>query len=252
MMMKSTHETALSFRDQMAKTAKAVRASRPLRVLAKRKVTLMRQAQHLGHLELLLRLSFKGEGQGTGVLVFEWPSSAEGHSVIRVLKNWSDRCGEAGTCQHGVIELECRPTPLPGVHLKVGFPVAEAPEELLELAARTGLLDRARAEIERSPELTVEEPAKEPAEEPLPRVESMAGTNGQDQSKIDAITHNALFDPKVHPHVNPNEEVCSSSGVMFRPVMKRMGGMRRRVWLHVSNGTKAAAPKPHAKRHTTP
>ncbi|MHC4919040.1 MAG: hypothetical protein ACYTKC_05550, partial [Planctomycetota bacterium] len=106
--MKSPHDVALGFRDQLARTAKKVRARRPLRILVKREVPLMRETQQLGHLELLLRLSFRGEGQGTGVLVFEWPDSAKDHSVVRMLQSWADRCGQAGTYQDGVLELECK------------------------------------------------------------------------------------------------------------------------------------------------
>jgi len=233
-MMRSPHDVALAFCDQLSITAKKVRSDGPLRILVKREVPLVREAQQIGHLELLLRLSFRGKGQGTGVLVFEWPSTAKDHSVVRMLQGWSDRCGEAGTCQQGVLELERRSAALPGVHLKVGFPASEIPEELLELfelAARTGLVDAARKEIERAPE---------PAEVPRVSPRSTAANNGHDQAKVDAITHNAVFDPKVHPHVNPNEEVHNSNGVTFRLVMKRMGGRPTRAWLHVSGGANGA------------
>ncbi|MHC4077057.1 MAG: hypothetical protein ACYST0_01305 [Planctomycetota bacterium] len=265
-MMKSPHDVALGFRDQLARTAKKVQARRPLRILVKREVPLMRETQQLGHLELLLRLSFRGEGQGTGVLVFEWPDSAKDHSVVRMLQGWSDRCGQAGTCQDGVLELERKRVTLPGIHFKVEFPVTKVPGELLELfelAARTGLVTAARAEMERPQEPTAEEVTAEkvtaegpttngpttngPAEAPHDHARSTAANNGQDQAKVDAITHNAVFDPKVHPHVNPNQEVCTSKGVTFRLVMKRMGGRPTRVWVHVNGGTNSPARTQHLR-----
>ena len=124
-MMTSPHDTALAFRDQIAATAATVQARKPLRILVKREVPLMSQTQQLGHLKMLLRLSFRGDGQGTGVLVFEWPSTAEEHSVARMLGSWSARCGEAGTCNHGVLELESRPETAQGTHLKVKFSIME-------------------------------------------------------------------------------------------------------------------------------
>ncbi len=234
-MMTSPHDTALIFRDQIAAT---VQARKPLRILVKREVPLMRQTQQLGHLEILLRLSFRGDGQGTGVLVFEWPSSAEEHSVARMLGSWSARCGEAGTCNHGVLELESRPATAQGIHFKVKFSAAEVPDEmleLLELAARTGLVDAARAEIGQAREPAAGEPVEAPAVEAAP-------IHGHDQARIDAITNKAVFDPKVHPRVNPNVEVSNSDGVRFRLIMKRLGGTHKRVWLRMSKAAGVAVP----------
>ena len=99
-MMKSPHDVALGFRDQLARTAKKVQARRPLRILVKREVPLMRETQQLGHLELLLRRSFRGEGQGTGVLVFEWPDSAKDHAIADINKALAD-----GWLRHRIAEI---------------------------------------------------------------------------------------------------------------------------------------------------
>ena len=237
-MMTSPHDTALAFRDQIAATAATVQARKPLRILVKAAVPLMSQTQPLGHLEMLLRLSFHGDGQGTGVLVFEWASTAAEHSVARMLGNWSARCGDDGTCKHGVLELESRPATAQGIHFKVKFSAAEVPDEmleLLELAARTGLVDAARAEIEQAREPAAEEPVEAPTLEAAP-------IHSHDQARIDAITNKAVFDPKVHPRVNPNEEVSNSDGVTFRLVMKRQRGTPKRVWLRMSKDAGVAVP----------
>ncbi len=242
-MMTSPHDTALAFRDQIAATAATVQARKPLRILVKAAVPLMSQTQPLGHLEMLLRLSFHGDGQGTGVLVFEWPSTAAEHSAARMLGSWSARCGEDGTCKHGVLELESRPATAQGTHFKVKFSAAEVPDEmleLLELAARTGLVDAARAEIEQAREPAAEEPVEAPAVQE-PAVEA-APIHGHDQTRIDAIANKAVFDPKVHPRINPNEEVSNSDGVTFRLVMKRQGGRPKRVWLRMSKDAGVGVP----------
>jgi hypothetical protein len=215
------HDVSLVLRSQIARATTLATPTEPVRLLARRRVPLTRDREQLGHLEVLLRLSCRGEGEGDGVLVFEWPSGASEHSVVRMLESWSERCGEAGTCHYRGLELERkdkRSGEAPGVHLKVKFPLSEIPNtlfELLDLAARVGFAEAVRAEIDLS--------QKKPVGE-------------EEQAKIDKIEHNAVFDAKIHPHVNPNEEVTASDGKVFRLVMKRVGSVRTRTWIHVQRG----------------
>ncbi len=51
-----------------------------------------------------------------------------------------------------------------------------------------------------------------------------------------------MFDAKVHPRVNPNEQVSNSDGVTFRLIMKRQGGRHKRVWLRMSKDAGVAVP----------
>ncbi len=267
--MKPQRDIGLDLRGQIARATTVASAAEPLRLVVTRTVPLTRQGEPLGYLDVLLRLSCHGSGQGRGVLVFDWPTGVSSHSAIQMLERWNDRCGESATCKFGVLQLERRDAAsgevgsgdVHGVHLKVKFPLSEIPDalqELLDLAARAGLASAVHAEIERRQE-SRQEPGKEVGNAPrghlrngvpaapkegagTPLQTTTPGQNrvkveGQDQAKIERIVHNAVFDPKMHPHVNPNEEVCKSDGTTFRLVMKRMGGVPTRTWIHVRNGT---------------
>lgn len=249
--MKQPHDVSLTLRGQIARATTMASAAEPLRLAVRRKCPLARQGERLGHLDVVLRLSCHGSGDGDGVLVFEWPSRASDHSAVRVLGNWSESCGEATTFRHRGLELECKEVTIgdegsggiPGVHLKVRFPLADIPNasfELLDLAARVGLSDAVRTELEQW-----QKRKQRPAEDPEPpaeeRPETTTTTTPEEQAKIDKIVHNAVFDPELHPHVNPNEEVCQSDGTAFRLVMKRVGGRPTRTWIHV--GSRSASTR---------
>lgn len=166
------------------------------------------------------------------MIVFDWPSAASDHAVVRLLESWSLRCGDAGMSHYKGLELERkdRLDEVPGVHLKVKFPLSEIPNsvfELLDVAGRVGFAEVLRTEIDQSQQKPIGE---------------------QEQAMIDKIVHNAAFDSKIHPHVNPNEEVRTSDGKVFRLVMKRVGGVRTRTWIHVQRGVPTEPMHINARR----
>jgi hypothetical protein len=260
MMMKQPHDVSLVLRGQIARAITMASAAKPLHLVVRRKVPLSRQGEQLGHLDVLLRLSCRGsgdgDGDGDGVLVFEWPGRASDHSAVRMLGEWSDRCNnDTATSHYRGLELERKDVTIcseeleefPGVHLKVRFPLAEIPNalfELLDLAARVGLAGALRTELEQW-QGTEQETDQEPQSSQRPSVSTNGvtamATNPEDQTKIETIVHNVAYDPKIHPHVNPNEEVRKSDGTVFRLVMKRVGGRPTRTWIHV--GSRSASTR---------
>lgn len=245
-----------------------------MRLLAKRMAPLVRQKQSLGQLQVLLRLTFDAVAPARGVLVFEWPNAAHGHSIVSVLERWSGRCAD-GASRDGSMVLSCRSVEnaddrTESTHLKVEFEVAtlsESTDELLALAARVGLSDVLGGRGESAPKAKpAAEPAAKSVAEPVtksvakaiaptpapaapsrPRVQpvepkvSRPVVDPDEQAAIDNIAHNAVFDPSTHPPVSVNDEVTASSGVTFRLITKRLGGQRRRVWIRVAGGAQSVS-----------
>jgi len=192
--MKSRTNPASELRARLMRAADELQPDSPLRLLAKRAAPLTRGGESVGVLEVLLRLTFRRD-EAHGVLVFEWPERASGHSAIAPLAGWVDQQTDPDEL-HGA-EVSCSDVMIDngadqeaaGKHLKVAFPLQDIPEDLLGLlglAARIGVektlmqqiekakQDREAARIEAElallePEPTVEEPVVE--EEPVIEIE---------------------------------------------------------------------------------
>ena len=256
--MKSRTTPAAELRARLMRAAAELELESPLRLLAKRAAPLSRGGEQLGVLRVLLRLTFDRPATSRGVLVFEWPSTADQHSAVAPLTEWVK-----GDRSAGGVEVVCRDAvtggdedPIAGTHLNVSFRLGELPEalhDLLALAAQVGVerpllppierAERAREEAQRAAEqpVAVEEP--EPVAEPViaePEIEPEAPRSVAD-ARADAIVHNQTFDSTIHPSLAVNEEITNSGGITFRLVQKRVGGARRRVWTRVSTGVATAA-----------
>lgn len=219
--MGSSRATGQSLRRQLVSAAQQLRPAEALRLLEKRAAPLTRQGENLGSLSVLLRLTFQADAPARGVLVFEWPNTAATHAIVAGLERWSGRFGDRSN-RHGKLELARKPAPSdengePCTHLNIGFSLADLTEEtdlLWDIVARVGLAGAV-------PRL-IEAPPMQAAKPDLPQV------------TMDAIAHNAVFDPAAHPRVGINDEVTNSAGITFRLITKRIDGQRCRVWIRVA------------------
>jgi hypothetical protein len=229
---------------RLASVASALEVGDTLRFLARRRAPLARSPETLGHLEVLLRFSCYGQGRGLGILVFNWPTCASGHSVVTVLERWKDLCAERETYVNGDFSVEWRSVPpdavgsTPGIHLKIRFPVCHVPpmaHELMELASRVGIISAANAALRRESDQPDRE-EKTPGEESRRAAELPVQKNGADLVRIDRIESNVEFDAAVHPRVSVNEQVRNSRGEIYRLVVKRVHGNFRQVWIRIPAG----------------
>lgn len=254
-----TFSPAQELQSLLVAAAASARAERPLRLLVRRRAPLVSQGELRGHLDALLRLSCHGDGHGEGVLVFDWPAAAHGHSVVRLLDR--RRGGD------GALRVESREV-VDGadvdVHLKVFFDAASITDELLELfdlVGRMGILEPVREEVGRYPTAArapvsgpaatrngshVPTPKPPAAAEPVRHPVSLA-----EQEKIDRVVNHAAFDASQHPHVAPNGEVINSAGEVFRLVMRRSDSGMHRQWLRIGKETANPLPGGRAETHFT-
>lgn len=197
---------AHELRQRLIRAAAELDTDSPVRLLAKRTAPLARAGEPVGTLEVLLRLTFRSDAESRGVLVFEWPDTAFGHSAVAPLAGWVDRAtmeddlqGLLVSCRDAVIGQDAQE--LPGQHLKVGFPLSDVPEELdglLDLVCRLGLdkvvlrgIDRAVEEREAARAAALAEP--EPVPEPEPVVELEPELELEPEPEVAAPTEPAII-----------------------------------------------------------
>ncbi|MCA8973507.1 MAG: hypothetical protein KDC98_02245 [Planctomycetes bacterium] len=262
-----TYSPCQEFRRALVATAAMARPAVPLHLLSGRRAPLIGSAGPLGHLDVLLRLSCHGDGRGRGVLVFDWPTTAHGHSVVRLLEGFCARCDDGGHGGDDGMQIECREDAIEGghgattMHLKLHFAVTAIPDAMLELLAlgcRIGLPRAVEVELGRyrqrlaaaaaagdaaagdaaAPALASSAaPASAASAPTADGVAAAASASPRvahcEQDKIDRIVNHADFDGELHPHVDPNGEVTTSNGEVYRLVMRRTRVGQRRQWLRV-------------------